>query len=337
MDTLRKFFQFLSKTDPNVIRSPHCSGFVGMIQTALGVMVFITGFFAALSGGFAIYTAFRNTVLALIVGILYGTMIMAFDREIVSAPSKKAVWLRLPLAVLIGFIVAVPIEMRLLQDRLEKQLRVNEQTENMPAIERKNARLDQLRDRREQLEKDARRYREEVATWSSNMEAEVVGRVREGRTGKAGEGPAHRAARENKELNEKLLVDTQKQLGQVQAEEVEERRQIEADFNRTFILQTYGFLSQFEALEELKSQSAAAWEISWMLRLLFVFIEIFPALVKLLLPYSAYNALLEAKHRDSIQIIHSIANQRMAGVAAAQPNYPQKSLLTQANSTPPNP
>jgi hypothetical protein len=308
-----------------------------MVQTSLGVMVFITGVFAFISGSFAINTAFKDTTLALFVGVLYGIMIMAFDREIVSASTKQAVWIRLPLAIFIGFIVSVPIELRLLEDRLEKHLKMNEQAENIEVINRRNSQHALLQSRKERLEEDARKYREQIAMWASNMEAEVVGRVKEGRTGKAGEGPAYRAARQNKELNEALLRDTLTQLREIEKKEREERDLIERDYQRGFVLQTYGFLSQFEALEELKNQSSAAWNISWMLRCLFIFIEVFPALVKLLLPYNAYNAILEARRRDSLQIIHSIANQRMTNVAQTQPHYPQQSLLAQVNTNPPNP
>jgi Domain of unknown function (DUF4407) len=134
MSTLTNFFQFLSKTDQQVIQSQHCSRFVRMTQTSLGVMVFITGLFACLSASFAIYTAFQDRVLSIIVGVIWGTMIIVFDREIVSATNKRAVFLRLPLALIIGFAVSVPLEMRLLQDRLDKYLKQQEHTENRDAI-----------------------------------------------------------------------------------------------------------------------------------------------------------------------------------------------------------
>ncbi len=336
MFSIERFFQFLSKTDTQVINSQHCSRFARMTQTSLGVLVFITGVFAFLSGSFAIQTAFKNTPLAIFVGILYGVMIIAFDREIVSATNKKAVWIRVPLAFFIGFIVSVPIELRLLEDRLEKQLRVNEKIENQDLINNKQEEIEKLHVRRDNLEKDLQKYRDQVAHWSDAMEAEVVGRVRAGRTGKAGEGPAFREAARNKDLNERLLDATVKQLKEVEDQQKEETAQIEKEYQRGYVHQTYGFLSQFEALEQLKDQSAAAWRISWMLRLLFIFIEVFPALVKLLIPYGAYNAILEARRRESIQLVHALTNQRMTGLGQQPPAIPATQLMAHINQVQPN-
>jgi Domain of unknown function (DUF4407) len=203
----------------------------------------------------------------------------------------------------------------------------------MPSI-RRDAQIERFQGRREQLEKDVLKYREQVADWNSAMEAEVVGRVRAGRTGKAGEGPAYRAAAENKATNQKLLDDTLKQLQDLDAKENEERSRTEQDFNRQFVSQTYGLLSRYEALEGLKGESTAALKISWLLRLLFIFVEIFPALLKLFLPYTAYNAILEASRREAIQIVHSVTNQRMTSIGQNQ--MPQIPLMNSINQTPQN-
>jgi len=335
MNALTRFFQFLSKTDPQVVNSQHCSRLVRMTQTSLGVIVLITGVFAFVSAGFAVYTAFGDALLAVVVGALWGSMIVVFDREIVSSADKRAVLLRLPLALIIGFAVSVPLELRLLQDRLDKYLRQQELAENAGAVERKNAQFERFQARRDQLEKDVLKYREQVAYWGSMMEAEVVGRVKEGRTGKAGEGPAWRAAKENRETNQRLLNETLGQLQELTAKEAEVRGLAEKDFNREFVGQTYGLLSRYEALEGLKSESSAALKISWLLRLLFIFVEVFPALLKLFLPYNAYHAILEARRREAIQLVHFITNQRMTAIGNNQ--LPQVPLMNTINQTPHNP
>src|ERR1700753_309842 len=151
--SLARFFQYLSNTDQDVIKSPLCSRYVRMVQTSLGVMVFITGAFAFLSSSLAIRTAFENvpstglekvsntgleTVwLAALVGTLWGLMIIWFDRAIVSARDKRAVLIRLPIALAIGFSVSIPLELKLLQDRLDKYLMQQSQIENKGAIDRR--------------------------------------------------------------------------------------------------------------------------------------------------------------------------------------------------------
>lgn len=334
--SLERFFQYLSNTDHDVIQSPLCTKSVRMTQTMLGVMVFITGVFAFLSASFAMNVAFDNVALAVLVGIFWGVMIIWFDRAIVSARDKRAILIRLPIALIIGFTVSIPLEIQLLKGRLDKFLLDKAQVENKDVIERRKSQIDSLQNRKNQLETDVKKYSDAVAFWSDSMEAETVGRVKEGRTGKSGQGPAYMEASRNKKLNEDLLEKTSLKLQELETKEVKEKEQIDSEFNNTkmgFRPQDYGFLSTFEALEELKDVSLPAWKLSWLLRLLFIFVELFPALLKLFLPYSIYDAILEASRRESVQLVHFIANQRINEIAATPSLLPSQLLLSKLNST----
>jgi Domain of unknown function (DUF4407) len=331
--SLAHFFQYLSKTDQDAILSPACSHSVRMTQTMLGVMVFITGVFAFLSASFAINTAFDNTPLAVLIGVLWGLMIIWFDRAIVSATNKKTIFIRLPIALIIGLTVSIPLEIKILEGRLEKFLTDKSQFENKDVLDRRNTQLKSFLDRKKTLEDAETKYRDLVSSWSDAMEAETVGRVKEGRTGKAGIGPAYGEALRNKNLNEKLLQDTTDQLNALKEKETDERKKIEDELNSPKVgykPQDYTFLSKFEALEELKAQSSPAYGLSWLLRLLFVFVEMFPALLKLFLPYSSYDALLESHRREAVQLIHSITNSRM-GQMTTNPTGVQGTLLGAVN------
>jgi hypothetical protein len=290
-----------------------------MTQTMLGVMVFITGVFAFLAAAFAINTAFKNVPLAILVGILWGVMIIWFDRAIVSAANKWTVTIRLPIALIIGFTVSIPLEIQLLEGRLNQFLTEQSQFKNKDVIERRNTQMKSLQDRKKILEDAESKYRDEISKWDNAMEAETVGRVKEGRTGLAGQGPAYREAERNKLSNERLLKATTADLNKLREEESNKKIEIENELNNTkfgYINPDYTFLSQFEALEGLKEQSTAALKLSWLLRFLFVFVEIFPALLKLFLPYSSYDALLESHRRESVQLVHSITNERMTQMAS---------------------
>lgn len=89
LKAIERFFQFLSKTDPDAMNSPCCTLVARMTQTSLGVMVLLTGVLAFFSGSYAIYTAFGShfwgQFVAVPLGILYAAMIIVFDREIVGA------------------------------------------------------------------------------------------------------------------------------------------------------------------------------------------------------------------------------------------------------------
>ena len=331
--TLERFFQYLSNTDPEVIKSPLCSKSVRMTQTMLGVMVFITGIFAFLSASFAVNTAFERTDLAVLVGVFWGAMIIWFDRSIVSTKNKLAILGRVPIALMIGLTVSIPLELKLFDDRLGKFLNQESQQENSSVIARKKQLTDRLAENEEKLKNEIIKYTEEVRKWSEAMQRETVGMVIEGSTGKVGQGPAFQEAKRNMEQNEKLLANTQKQLDDFYNHKKEEEIKIDNEFKGGMINQTYGFLSKYEALEGLKSQSVPAWSLAWLLRMLFILIELFPAFIKLFLPYTIYDALVEANNRDTIQVIHRNTNDRMDDVTQTPPKYPNQPLLKSLETT----
>jgi Domain of unknown function (DUF4407) len=335
---IERFFQFLSKTDPDAMNSPCCTLVARMTQTSLGVMVLLTGVLAFFSGSYAIYTAFGGhswgQFIAVPLGILYSTMIIVFDREIVGAQVKKAVWIRLPLAIAIGFIVAVPLELRLLQDSIDKHLIVLSKQENREPQDRLKAKLDAFDKRKQELQKEVQHYRDEVNRWNDNMEAETVGRQRAGRTGISGQGPAYREAERNRDANQQMLAKAEAELQKHEAQEGQAQQQFQQEFDNAQIAQAHDFLARYEALESLKSTSPGAFSISWGLRIFFILIEVFPALLKLFLPYSEYNAIVEARRRSQVQLVHAVSNKRLDDLARVPPTYPQASLLDLLNGQP---
>ncbi len=328
---MKKFFLYLSKTDPAIIEQlvniqPVVGKDARFAQSSLGLMVFITGVLAFASGGYALYTTFQTWYVAAIVGFIYACLIMAFDREIVSASDKRTVWIRFPLALFIGIAVALPLEMRLLQGRIDKQLEQQEQAENKEALTRRDQLVDGFRTETRRLQGEVEKYRDEINRWGEVMEAEVVGRVGNKRTGKRteipGEGPAYRAASRNKEENDALHRKTEADLQRHLAEEPKIITEAEQVYKQRFISQTYDFLSRFEALETLKGQSPGAWKISWVLRLLFIFIELFPALARLLAPPNVYTGLIESRRNTTIQTLFVSANAHMQNIQKNPPKYP---------------
>lgn len=121
-----------------------CSGSDGVIlnqcpsewnkYTGIGATIFFTGLLAALSGGYALFSIFRTEPFAHlyggVFGIIWGLLIFNLDRFIVSSIRKegklKSELLhaapRFILAVLISFVIAKPIEVRLFESRIEQQI-----------------------------------------------------------------------------------------------------------------------------------------------------------------------------------------------------------------------
>src|ERR1044072_3739734 len=335
---VQRFFRFLSKTDQDALNSGCCTRVTRMTQTSLGMMVLLTGVLAFFSGSYAIYTACEAhewaPLVAAPLGILYSCMIIMFDREIVGAQDKRAAAFRFPLAILIGFIVAVPLELRLLEDSINKQMLVSRQKENSGLLGRVEEKQDELDGRKKELQDAIDKYRGEVRRWDEAMEAETVGRQLSGRTGKAGQGPAYAEAQRNRDSNAAMLARYEEELRRHEAEEEQERRRFQDEYKTGYIPQAKDFLSRSEALDRLKANSAGAFAISWGLRIFFILIEVFPALVTVFLPFNEYNAIVEARMRSQVQRVHALGNQQLDELSRNPPSYPQTSLLDALNNQP---
>ena len=97
-------------------------------------MLLATFVLAALAAGYAIYSVFNNPVWAVLFAIIWGLIIFNFDRFLVSTMRKygvsrrKQVWIaapRLVLALLIGFTIARPLELKIFEKEIDVQITAN--------------------------------------------------------------------------------------------------------------------------------------------------------------------------------------------------------------------
>src|SRR5690349_6391292 len=135
MSIFSRFLQFLSKTDRRLIE--HCTDHSVKTQVTNGVFVLLTATSAFLSDMYAVYTTFKDFRIAIPVGLLYATVIAFIDREIVSTSNRTATLARLPLAVAIGLVVSVPLEMKLFEKRIQTQMETADRDKNRGAREQK--------------------------------------------------------------------------------------------------------------------------------------------------------------------------------------------------------
>lgn len=96
----------------------------------IGGIVLFTAVFATLSAGYAMYTVFDNIWSAICFGVLWGLMIFNLDRYIVSSIKKTGTWWnqvlmaipRLILATFLGIIISKPLELKIFEKEVNKQL-----------------------------------------------------------------------------------------------------------------------------------------------------------------------------------------------------------------------
>jgi len=311
---LEQFLWWVACTDEEAILL--CSPVTRFYQTTAGMMILITAVLAFVSGGYAMFQIVRYVLPTIPLAAIYALAIFSIDRFIVSSRGSHMAWFRLPLSLMIGYVIAVPLELRLVQERIDQELIHEERTDNQSAEDRRSKQRDELQERISRLEQSADEYRRQINERGTRMEAEVVGRVRAGSTGMSGEGPAYRAADEQKQLNADLLRQVNSELGNLRQQKTSALDQIEKEYEHEHIARSHDLLAQYEALHEVERQHPEAAKMTWAITILLMLIEVFPALVKLMLPYTAYSALVEAREREDIQRTHSMANHNIREMVA---------------------
>ena len=135
---LKRFFLMCSGATPELLHAPSCTTELNK-YAMLGAILCFTAGFAALSGGYAAYTAFRETAVATALGGLWGLFIFTLDRLIVSGIRKPqhephdtwSVWFgkslrgirqafpRMVLAVVLAIVIATPLELKLFEREIQ--------------------------------------------------------------------------------------------------------------------------------------------------------------------------------------------------------------------------
>lgn len=334
MSIFTKFFQFLSKTDRRLIE--HCTDYSVKTQVSNGVFVLLTAMFAFLSGMYAVYSTFKDFRIAIPVGLLYATVIAFIDREIVSTTTKYGAVLRLPLAFVIGLVIAVPLEMRLFDDRIEKQLQSENREKNKTALEQKQRDESAFQARVKSVEDEIRTYRQNIDAAGLAMQDETTGAVRDGkiRTGKAGPGPAFRAASDQLDRNKELLAAAQTELQRVTQTGGAENDRIKENFTIGTVGMPDDFLARYEAMEAVKASSPSAIYLTMGIRALLILLEMSPALMKLLQRDNEYTIALECNRRVNISRVIGLANDQIDQIVRDPKTAPKPTLLEHLRENP---
>src|SRR5437016_2047604 len=119
--------------------------------SGLGGVLLATFVLASISAGYAVYTVFDNWLWAIGFAIVWGLIIFNFDRFLVSTMRKygisrrKQFWMALPrivLALLIGFVIARPLELKIFEKEIDTKMVENmhkkiEQNDSLLQVENK--------------------------------------------------------------------------------------------------------------------------------------------------------------------------------------------------------
>lgn len=321
-------FLWFSNTDRNLFANSSTTSQWNRI--GLSIFVLLTGIFAFISGSFFVRTLFSTYdevtkttqvsalgwIVSFFVGVLWMIFIINLDRMIISSRNKYMALLRLPLAIAIGLIIAIPFEVQLFKDRITKGLIVASKSENSQYIQRFQKVVESNEEEVKRLQQIIDEEKKQMTYWRSAMEAETIGRVQHGRTGVRGEGPAYREAKANFELHESFLDQAQNELIIIEAKIPELKENAYASYKKNRIEQTFDFASLYEAFSKLKQcpENKSLKNLALFITLLFILIEITPALMKLFSEKDSYDQLLTARSYMDEQAINALTNFYMAEI-----------------------
>lgn len=316
MNFLQKFliicsgssFELLKKTPTDVNK-----------HVGIGGVILFTGILAALSAGYALNTVFDNIYAATGFGILWGLMIFNLDRYIVTSMKKSGGFFRqfmtalprLIVAVLLGIVISKPLELKIFEKEINKQLNVivnRNKAELQKGIDARYTDLGtSFSNERKEIYAQVDKLRAEYNLASTELEKEIVGTETETTTGREGNGPnAKRKAELKKQKLAEIdlyiqqstprLAEINKELDRLNVakeKEIEAAKPTEENYN--------GFAARMQALDELSATNPILGTAALFIALVFISLETAPVLVKLIAPKGPYDFLLE-KHEHSFKI-----------------------------------
>ncbi len=276
----------------------------GSKYAGIGATIFFTGVFAAISGGYALFTVFDSYLLAIIFGTVWGLMIFNLDRFIVSSMRKTGkrsdTYMAIPriaLAVLISIVIAKPLELKVFDKEINSELILMQQEDkalqeaNVKSrfIDQKNVLAGKIQTLKNEIDKKAAKRDElmEVA----RREADGTGG-----TGKRNPGPVYKIKKAEadrvQEEFEELVAQNNSEISQLQSQLDGALMNEDQDIAQLEESDLSGLASRIEAMDRLTEKSTAIWVSHLFIILLFIVIETAPVFVKLMSPYGPYDQLM---------------------------------------------
>ena len=284
--------------------------------SGIGGIVLFTAVFASISASYATFTVFDDIGLSLAAGLLWGLMIFNLDRYIVSSIKKTGTWWnqllmavpRLILATFLGIIISKPLELKIFEKEVNKQLNTIIQRNKTELQKQMNGRILQqsgpFAEEKAKIQEQINTYKVSYDSAVVELEKEVLGKQTGLTSGKVGFGSNAKRKTELKNQRKKELEDYQKQMEprlkylDEQISKVYTNLETEQKGSEDAENKFNGFVARLQALDELGKASAVMALASAFIMGLFICLEISPVLVKLISGVGPYDYLLDKTENE---------------------------------------
>ncbi len=282
----------------------------------IGGIVLFTAIFATLSAGYAMFTVFDNVWISIAFAIVWGLMIFNLDRYIVSSIKKTGTWWnqilmtlpRLILAAFLGIIISKPLELKIFEKEVNKQLNTIIQRNKTKLQGEMNARIMQqsgpFESEKKQIQTRIVTYQQAYDSASVELEKEILGKESGLTSGKVGFGSNAKRKAELKEQRRQDLENYQKSIAprleylDQEISKVYTNIETERKKTETFEDKFNGFAARLQALDELGDNTPIIGIAATFIMGLFICLEISPVLVKLISAVGPYDYLLDKTEND---------------------------------------
>lgn len=339
-----KFFLWSSGADLEILKQAPTDN---NKYFGIGGTIIFTALMASFAGGYAIFTTFNSTITAVFFGAFWGALIFNLDRYIVSTfgvgDGKRTISRqelieaapRLLMAVVLGFVISTPLELKLFEKSINEQIEQNIRVERQKLKNESSAENDPLvinwSSKIEKLENDNKNYQNVIDSKLNTYNKADKDQQDEWNTGKfSGKPGKGELWDELKAKSDRALEDYQKYDNQYTPIIAKNNNEIEklngkissqlslnlndSEKSKRVIEQNKGLLVRLEALSQITSRHPVLLFAKWLITILFVFIEIAPILFKMMTERGTYDDILDRiKHEAKVKqlLLQSNINQEI--------------------------
>ena len=129
----------------------------------IGGTILFTALMAMLSGGYAMFTVFKNPTTSIVLGVFWGLLIFNLDRFIVNTMYSDGLvtisWRefysglpRIIMAIFLGIVISTPLELKIYEDGIDNEIEAMKREELSTRSARLDAEIAKLENRREDIE-----------------------------------------------------------------------------------------------------------------------------------------------------------------------------------------
>ena len=249
-----------------------CSKAERIKYSVIGSSVLIPAILGFISCFYAILMVFGSNIISFIVASVWAWVIFTIDRAMVINTVKNqlsmGIFVRFLLAIVISFSISEPLIIKLFEDAIvEKKVELIDSKIGEKGIV--------LNERKLQLSNQSNLEKEKLELLQQQYVAEVDG---SGGSKVPQRGPIAEVKKEVfDKANESFLLNESIRNGEIQ----ELERQFQLQANEIRQRNKMGFLSNIQTLGQLASEDLNVLASVWILRMLFLFIELLPIIIKL--------------------------------------------------------